>query len=84
MAYRGVAYKTLNGDWSPSFTVDLAYKDMHLALELADELAIPLQVSPQVHNLMRMAKGMGYAKDDVTAIMRVYEETLGRTVRKKS
>ncbi|MBV1879053.1 MAG: NAD(P)-dependent oxidoreductase [Pseudomonadales bacterium] len=84
MSYRGVAYKTLNGDWSPSFTIDLAYKDMHLALELADELAVPLQVSPQVHNLMRMAKGMGFGGDDATAIMRVYEETLGREVRKKS
>ncbi|MBV1906436.1 MAG: NAD(P)-dependent oxidoreductase [Pseudomonadales bacterium] len=84
MSYRGVAYKTLNGDWSPTFALDLAYKDMHLALELADELAIPLQVSPQVHNLMRMAKGMGFGGDDATAIMRVYEETLNRKVRKKS
>ena len=55
---------------------------MHLALELADELSIPLSISPQVHNLMRMARGMGYGKDDTTAMMRVYEETTKIKVRK--
>ncbi len=83
MSYRGVAYKTLNGDWSATFTIDLAYKDLHLALELGDELGIPLPQGVQTHNLMRMARGMGYGGDDATAIMRVYEKTLGREVRKK-
>lgn len=83
MSYRGVAYKTLNGDWTPSFTIDLAYKDLHLALELADELGMPLPLSAQTHNLMRMARGMGMGGDDATAIMRVFEKTLGREVRAK-
>lgn len=83
MAYRGVAYKTLNGDWSPSFTIDLAYKDLHLALELGDELGIPLAMGAQTHNLMRMARGMGFGGDDASALMRVYEKTLGREVRGK-
>jgi 3-hydroxyisobutyrate dehydrogenase-like beta-hydroxyacid dehydrogenase len=82
MGFRAVAKKTLAGDWSASFTVDLAYKDMHLALELADEIGVPLSLSPQVHNLMRMARGMGYGDNDAVAIMRVYEETLGFPVRK--
>lgn len=81
MAYRGLARKSLQGDWSPSFTVDLAYKDMHLALELADELEIPLPLSAQVHNLMRMAKGLGFGDNDASAIMRVYESTQQRSVR---
>jgi len=83
MSYRGVANKTLKGDWTPSFTIDLAYKDLHLALELADELGVPLPLSAQTHNLMRMARGMGMGGDDATAIMRVYEKTLGREVRAK-
>jgi len=83
MAYRGVAHKTLNGDWSATFTIDLAYKDLHLALELGDELGIPLPQGAQTHNLMRMARGMGFGGDDATAIMRVYEKTLGREIRKK-
>ena len=83
MAYRGVAHKTLNGDWSATFTIDLAYKDLHLALELGDELGIPLPQGAQTHNLMRMARGMGFGGDDATAIMRVYETTQGREIRKK-
>ena len=81
MAYRGIARKSLEGDWSPSFTLDLAYKDMRLALELADELEIPLPLGAQVHDLMRMAKGLGFGGDDASAIMRVYETTMQRTVR---
>lgn len=83
MAYRGVALKTLSGDWTPSFTIDLAYKDLRLALELGDELGIPLALGAQTHNLMRMARGMGMGGEDAAAIMRVYEKTLGREVRGK-
>ena len=32
---------------------------------------------------MRMARGSGYGGDDMTAIMRVYEDTLKREVRGK-
>ena len=81
--YRAVARKALAGDWSPTFALDLAYKDMHLALELADEIGIPLPLAAQTHNLMRMARGSGYGGDDATAMMRVYEDTLQREVRGK-
>ncbi len=83
MTYRAVAKKTLSGDWSPNFALDLAYKDMHLALELADELSVPLSLSPQVHNLMRMARAMGYGGDDTVSLMRVYEKTMNTEVRSR-
>ena len=57
--FRAVAHKALRGDWSQDFALDLAYKDLHLALELADEIGIPLPLAVQTHNLMRMARGMG-------------------------
>ena len=81
--FRAIAHKALRGDWSPTFALDLAYKDMHLALELADEIGIPLPLAAQTHNLMRMARGSGYGGDDMTAMMRVYEDTLKREVRGK-
>ena len=81
--FRAMAHKALRGDWSATFALDLAYKDMHLALELADEIGIPLPLAAQTHNLMRMARGSGYGGDDMTAIMRVYEDTLKREVRGK-
>ena len=82
--YRAVARKALAGDWSPTFALDLAYKDLHLALELADEIGIPLPLAAQTHNLMRMARGSGYGGDDATAMMRVYEDTLKQQVRSAS
>ncbi len=80
MGFRAVAKKSLEQDWEPSFALDLAYKDMHLALELADELGVPLSLSPSVHNLMRMARGLGYGQQDTVAMTRVYQETLNRKI----
>ncbi len=79
--FRALAKKALEGDWSPNFGIELAYKDLHLALEMADELRVPLALGPPVHNLMRMARGMGFGDDDTTAMMRVYETILNREVR---
>ena len=74
--------RVLPGNYSPpSFALDLAYKDLHLALELGDELGVPLQQGASTHNLQRLAKGMGWGPDDSSSIMRVYETMLKRTVR---
>jgi len=81
--FRSLSEKTLSGDFEAQFALKLAYKDMHLALELADELSVPLQLSPQVHNLMRMAKGLGYWDKDSSSLMRVYETVLGHDVRSR-
>lgn len=81
MTFRAVVKNARSGDWTPSFTMDLAYKDMHLALELADELGVPMMLSPTVHNLMRMAKGLGYQQNDATAILRVYEDTMKKVLK---
>ena len=81
--FHSLARDTLAGDWSPTFALDLAYKDMHLALELADELNVPVSLSPQVHNLMRMARAMGHGRENTTALMRVYEETMNTEVRSR-
>ena len=81
IAYRALADRALSGDYTASFALDLSYKDIHLALELADELSVPTPMTAQVHNLMRMARGLGYGQLDPTAVIRVYETTLQREVR---
>jgi len=65
----------------PSFALDLAYKDLHLALELGDELGVPLQQGASTHNLQRLAKGQGWGPEDSTSILRVYEMMLKRKVK---
>jgi len=83
-AYRMMAERVLAGNFKPAFAMDLAYKDTRLALELADELNVPVPQAAQVHNLMRLARGMGLGTSDTSAIMRVYETSLKREVRAPS
>ncbi len=80
MGYRGVAKSALERDFAPAFTVDLAYKDLRLALELADELDMPLLLGPQVHNVMRMARGKDQGGENVTAVLKVYEDIMDQQV----
>jgi 3-hydroxyisobutyrate dehydrogenase-like beta-hydroxyacid dehydrogenase len=78
VAYRALADRALAGDYTPAFTLDLAYKDVHLALELADQLSVPTPIGASTHNLMRMARLLGFGDADPTAVMRVYETVLQR------
>jgi 3-hydroxyisobutyrate dehydrogenase-like beta-hydroxyacid dehydrogenase len=81
-AIKNFSLRALKGHYSPpSFALDLAYKDLHLALELGDELGVPLQQGASTHNLQRLAKGMGFGPDDSTSVLRVYESMLGRKVK---
>jgi len=80
-AYRSVAAKAFAGDFKANFALDLAHKDLRLALELADELGVPGMIGPQVMNLMRMARAKGMGGDDTSSLIRVYEQALGKEVR---
>ncbi|QQS12170.1 MAG: NAD(P)-dependent oxidoreductase [Rhodospirillales bacterium] len=80
-AYRSMAERTLKGTFEPSFAMDLAYKDMHLALELADEIGAPAPLGAQTHNLLRLARGMGLGRSDTSAMVRVYETAMKREIR---
>src|SRR6185503_7474315 len=81
-AIKNFTLRALKGHYSPpSFALDLAYKDLHLALELGDELGVPLQQGASTHNLQRLAKGMGWGPDDSSSVLRVYETMLRRKVK---
>ena len=81
-AIKNFTLRALPGHYSPpSFALDLAYKDLHLALELGDELGVPLPQGSSTHNLQRLARGMKLGSSDSSSILRVYETALGRTVK---
>ena len=80
-AFKSLSDKAMSGDFTANFALDLAYKDLHLALELGDELGVPLQMGASTHNLQRLARGMGLGKSDSSSILRVYETALKRTVK---
>jgi 3-hydroxyisobutyrate dehydrogenase-like beta-hydroxyacid dehydrogenase len=80
-AYGNMANKALAGDFKPTFALDLAHKDLRLALEIADDLGVPGMIAPQVMNLMRMARGMGLGSSDSSSVICVYETALDEEVR---
>jgi 3-hydroxyisobutyrate dehydrogenase-like beta-hydroxyacid dehydrogenase len=79
--FKSFSERALSGKLDPSFALNLAYKDLHLALELGDELGVPLYQGASTHNLQRLARGMGFGPDDSSSVLRVYETMLGRKVK---
>ena len=80
-SYGNMATKAFAGNFDATFALDLAHKDLRLAMEMADELGVPGMIAPQVLNLMRMARGMGLGPSDSTSMIRVYETALNEDVR---
>ncbi len=80
-AFRGLGKKAFARDFKPGFALDLAHKDLRLALEMQDELGLPGAIAPQVMNLMRMARARGWGVDNSSSVLRVYEAAVGREVR---
>ncbi len=69
------------GNFQPGFMVDLQYKDLQLAIDTAKDLGIPLlfgNVAQQIYETAR-AKGMG--KEDISALIKLAEDTAGVQVR---
>jgi 3-hydroxyisobutyrate dehydrogenase-like beta-hydroxyacid dehydrogenase len=81
VGFRGLASRGMKGDFQANFALDLAYKDLGLAVELAAEHGVPGLMAPQALALMRMARGMGYGGLDSGAMLKVYETLLGQEVR---
>jgi 3-hydroxyisobutyrate dehydrogenase-like beta-hydroxyacid dehydrogenase len=79
--YANMSTKAFKGEFQATFALDLAHKDLRLALEMADELGVPGLIAPQVMNLMRMARGMGLGSSDSCSMIRVYETALNEAVR---
>ncbi len=52
-----------------------------MALELADELDMPLLLGPQVHNVMRMVRSKDGGGENITAVLKVYEAIMGQQIR---
>lgn len=65
----------------PSFTTDLACKDIGLAAQLAEELDVPLSMAARAHELLKGFQVDGFAQEDVLATIQTLEEQTGTRVR---
>ena len=66
---------------APTFTIDLARKDIGLATGLADELQVPLKMAKLAEELIVGYQQTGYAQEDVLATIKELEKLTGTTVR---
>ncbi len=63
------ANKVLQGDTQPGFAIDLAYKDLGLALEAASAFRLGLPVGASAHAVYGAARAGAYANKDFSALL---------------
>jgi len=66
--------KVFRGDFEPGFKVDLAHKDLGLALNLARECDVPLFVGGLARQLYQLARAQGKGDQDCGAYTTVLEQ----------
>ena len=67
----------LSGEYTSSFTIRLAYKDLGLALDAGHEAAVPLPVTALVQQLAESCIAQGWGDDDIAALVPRLEREAG-------
>lgn len=70
--------KVLKGDVTPEFMLDLAYKDLGLALEAAAAINVPLATGAAARQIYALARTQGRGRQDWTAMLRAMRVLAGR------
>jgi 4-hydroxybutyrate dehydrogenase/sulfolactaldehyde 3-reductase len=65
----GFKQKTLAGDIEPGFRIDLAHKDISIAIDAANRLALPLTMGASVREALNIARARGYGGKDFTGLL---------------
>lgn len=73
--------KALKGDFSPGFMVDLAEKDLALALDMARKMKVPMMMASLCHDIYLTASRNGRGKLDINAVLQHLEQLNGIEVR---
>jgi 3-hydroxyisobutyrate dehydrogenase len=73
--------KIAKGDFEAGFALDLACKDLGLALDLGREIGVPLLVTGVARQVYELAKAQGLGRLDQTAVIKLLEEAAQVEVR---
>ena len=60
--------------FAPGFAVDLQFKDLELAVSTAKNLTVPLPMGNMAQQLFEMARARGLGQEDISAVVKIYEE----------
>jgi 4-hydroxybutyrate dehydrogenase/sulfolactaldehyde 3-reductase len=69
--------RVLNKDLTPNFMIDLANKDVGLALALADAVNVPLNTGAAARQIYAVARAQGRGREDWTAVYPVLQGLSG-------
>jgi len=69
-----MAPRMFGRDFAPRGAVEIFVKDMGLAIDLAREHGIELQVVPAARKMFQRAEAAGWGKDDASRVIEVYED----------
>lgn len=72
--------KALARDYVPGGSVDVAVKDIELAIQLAQEAGVPLLLPPVALQSFLYARGAGLGSQDTAVLLSLYEKLLGITI----
>jgi 3-hydroxyisobutyrate dehydrogenase-like beta-hydroxyacid dehydrogenase len=67
----------VEGRFDPLMKIDLFLKDIRLMLEAGQELHVPLPLTGVMQQLYTAAMARGQAKEDLSAVLRLYEALAG-------
>jgi 3-hydroxyisobutyrate dehydrogenase len=69
-----LAPKILQNDMEPGFKLRLQQKDIRLALQLAEELSLPLPALGLTHQMFRIAEAKGLGDKGTQVLIKVYNQ----------
>lgn len=69
--------KVLKGDLSPAFMIDLAHKDLGIALDLANQLHVPMPLGAASREVYNQARAAGRGREDWSAILEQVRASAG-------
>ena len=69
--------KVLKGDLSPAFMIDLAHKDLGIALDVANQLHVPMPLGAASREVYSQARAAGRGRQDWSAILEQVRTSAG-------
>jgi 3-hydroxyisobutyrate dehydrogenase and related beta-hydroxyacid dehydrogenases len=69
--------KVLKGDLSPAFMIDLAHKDLGIALDVANQLHVPMPLGAASREVYNQARAAGRGREDWSAILEQVRTSAG-------
>lgn len=73
--------KVLKGDLSPAFMIDLAHKDLGIALDVANQLHVAMPMGAASREVYSQARASGRGRQDWSAILEQVRVASGRAVK---